>query len=215
MHGLQNCDASAREASQGSMAGPQFIRARFSSAMLWRTTTGLFVVALLSMTAVAQAVSVASLNDGSLINPVPANSASANSSPVGGAAASPVVLSASPVVALASPVTASALPEAPSRHKFWDNENRFLFATVAALSAADFAITRSILQNGGKELDPVTRLFSGSTAGLAMNFAGETAGIIGISYYLHKTGHHKLERLTPMLNIAGSSFAVVYDLNHR
>ena len=45
--------------------------------------------------------------------------------------------------------------------------------------------------------------------------AGETAGIIGISYYLHRTGHHKLERLTPMLNIAGSSFAVVYDLNHR
>jgi hypothetical protein len=176
---------------------------------------GLIVLALMSVTALAQAVSVASFNDGSLTNPVPANSASTNSSPVGGAAASPVVVPASPVVLSASPVTASALPEAPSHHKFWDNENRVLFATVAALSTADFAITRSILQNGGKELDPVTRLFSGSTAGLAVNFAGETAGIIGISYFFHRTGHHKLERLTPMLNIAGSSFAVVYDLNHR
>ncbi len=90
-----------------------------------------------------------------------------------------------------------------------------LFASVAALSAADFAVTRSILQNGGKELNPVTRVFSGSTGGLAANFAGETAGIIGLSYIFHKTGHHKLERLTPMLNMGASAFAVGYDLNHR
>jgi hypothetical protein len=115
----------------------------------------------------------------------------------------------------ASPTSANALPEAPSPHRFWDNENRALFTTVAALSAADFALTRSILQNGGKELNPVTRLFSGSTAGLAANFAGETAGIIGLSYIFHKTGHHQLERLTPMLNMGASVFAVIYDLNHR
>src|SRR6202035_1474736 len=34
------------------------------------------------------------------------------------------------------PVVATALPEAPTPHRFWDNENRALFATVAALSAA-------------------------------------------------------------------------------
>jgi hypothetical protein len=86
---------------------------------------------------------------------------------------------------------------------------------VAALCTADFVITRANLQHGGKELDPVTRLFSGSTAGLAVNFAGETAGIIGLSYYFHKTGHHRLERITPMINIGASSFAVAYDLSHR
>ena len=115
----------------------------------------------------------------------------------------------------ASPVLANTLPEAPSNHRFWDNQNRILFAAVAVLSAADFAVTRDNLRNGGKELNPVTRLFSGSTAGLALNFAGETAGIIGLSYYFHKAGHHQLERITPMLNIGASSFAVVYDLNHR
>jgi hypothetical protein len=112
-------------------------------------------------------------------------------------------------------VVANTLPEAPNQHRFWDKQNQILFATVAALSAADFAVTRANLQNGGKELNPVTRLFSGSTAGLAANFAGETAGIIGLSYYLHKTGHHRLERIAPMLNIGASSFAVVYDLSHR
>ena len=90
-----------------------------------------------------------------------------------------------------------------------------LFAAVAALSAADFAVTRANLQNGGKELNPVTRLFSGSTEGLAVNFAGEAAGVMGLSYYFHRTGHHRLERITPLANIAASSFAVVYDLSHH
>jgi hypothetical protein len=114
-----------------------------------------------------------------------------------------------------SPIASSPLPEAPSQHRFWDTENRALFTTVAVLSAGDFALTRSILQNGGKELNPVTRFFSGSAAGLAVNFAGETAGVIGLSYLFHKTGHHRLERATPMLDIGASAFAVIYDLNHR
>jgi len=172
------------------------MRVSLISAMPWRRTKGLIVLALLCGTALAQVVSIAKLDDG------PLDSAPANPGP-----ASPSAVKASPV--------ASTLPEAPSHHKFWDNENRILFATVAALSAADFAVTRANLQSGGKELNPVTRLFSGSTAGLAANFAGETAGIIGLSYYFHKTGHHRLERMTPMLNIAGSSFAVGYDLSHR
>ena len=33
-----------------------------------------------------------------------------------------------------------------------------------------------------------------STTGLAVNLTGETAGVIGISYFFHETNHHKLER---------------------
>jgi len=188
------------------MTNPQFINISFLSAMLWRRARGLIALALLSGTAVAQAVSVATLNDGPL-NSSPVNPASVNR---------PTAIPGSIAPgAAASPIAAAALPEAPSHDRFWDNQNRALFAMVAAVSAADFAVTRSILQNGGKELNPVTRLFSGSTAGLAVNFAGETAGIIGLSYYFHKTGHHQLERIAPMLNIGASSFAVVYDLSHR
>jgi hypothetical protein len=108
-----------------------------------------------------------------------------------------------------------ALPEAPSQHRFWDGQNCVLFSTVAAFSTADFAVTRVNLASGGRELNPVTRLFSGSTAGLAANFTGETAGVVGLSYFFHRTGHHKLERITPVLNVAASAFAVAYGLAHR
>ena len=106
-------------------------------------------------------------------------------------------------------------PNAPSQHRFWDTQNRLLFSVVAASSMADFAVTHANLQSGGKELNPVTRIFSGSTAGLAVNFAGETAGAIGLSYYLHRTGHHRLERILPWVNSGVSGIAVTYGLTHR
>ena len=170
-------------------------------------TLSLVILALLSGSAMAQAVSIATLNDGSL-NFGPGSVSADNPHTANGAVVSTPLAAGSPIVV-------KALLEAPSQHRFWDNENRALFVAVAALSAADFVVTRANLQNGGRELNPVTRIFSGSTAGLAVNFAGQTAGIIGLSYYFHKTGHHRLERITPMVSIGASSFAVVYDLSHR
>ena len=123
----------------------------------------------------------------------------------------PASIEPNPMVRSVEPVT---LPEAPS-HKFWDRENSILFATNAAFSTADFIVTRNNLRNGGQELNPTTRLFSGSTAGLAVNFAGEAVGVVAVSYFFHKTGHHKLERAVSLLNIGGSATAVTYGLAHR
>lgn len=100
-------------------------------------------------------------------------------------------------------------------HKFLDRENRILFLAVAAANGADFAVTRSNLQNGGHELDPIVRVFGRSTPGLAVNFVGETAGTIALSYFCHKTGHHKLERIVSFVNIGSSASAVTYGLAHR
>jgi hypothetical protein len=83
------------------------------------------------------------------------------------------------------------------------------------MDVVDFAVTRANLQSGGRELNPFTHVFGSSTTGLAVNFAGETAGVIGISYFLHKTGHHKLERIVSMVNIGASAAAVTYGLGHR
>jgi len=116
-----------------------------------------------------------------------------------------------PIVAAVQPAT---LPEAAS-HRFWDRENSVLFATSAAFSTADFFITRANLKNGGQELNPMTSVFGRSSAGLAMNFAGENIGLIGISYMFHKTGHHKIERFVSMLNISASAAAVSFDLARR
>jgi hypothetical protein len=121
----------------------------------------------------------------------------------------------STAVAESSFVVKPILPEVPAQHSFWSNENLVLFGGVAAASAADFTVTRANLQNGGKELDPVTRIFGRNSAGLAVNFAGETASIVGLSYFFHRTGHHKIEHFTAMINLGGSAAAVSYDLKHR
>jgi hypothetical protein len=39
--------------------------------------------------------------------------------------------------------------------------------------------------------------------------------VIGLSYFFHKTGHHKLERLVSVVNIGSSAGAVSYGLAHR
>jgi len=106
-------------------------------------------------------------------------------------------------------------PDAPGDHRFWDRENTMLFAATAAFATADFVATRDNLRSGGRELNPMTRMFAGSTPALAMNFAGETAGTIGLSYFFHRMGHHKLERVTSMVSISGSAAAVTFDLRHR
>jgi hypothetical protein len=123
----------------------------------------------------------------------------------------------SPIPTSSSPST--ALFTRPShgemQHRFWDNENRILFAATAVMNGADFAVTHANLQSGGQELNPVVRMFGRSTAGLAVNFIGETAGVMSVSYFFHKTGHHKLERAVSLMNLGGSAGAVGYGLSHR
>ena len=115
------------------------------------------------------------------------------------------------------PVTPVVLtqPVPSSEHKFFDRQNSVLFIAAAAFNGADFAVTRANLQSGGQELNPIVRVFGTSTAGLAVNFIGETAGVIGLSYFFHKTGHHKLERAVCLVNIGSSAGAVGFGLAHR
>ena len=111
---------------------------------------------------------------------------------------------------------ALSLPEGPqSQHAFLDAKNRFLFSTVLAFSAADFGVTHANLSNGGKELNPMARVFGVSTPGLAANFMIEDAGVVGLSYVFHRTGHHRLERIAPLANVAASAFAIGYGIAHR
>ena len=114
-----------------------------------------------------------------------------------------------------APVSYVGVPSEARSHRFWDSKHRALFASTAALSAGDFFITRSNLQAGGREFNPVTRVFGSGTPGLAVNFSLETASVIGASYIFHKTGHHKLERITSLVNIGGSAVAVAYGITHR
>jgi hypothetical protein len=129
---------------------------------------------------------------------------------------SPVPDAPTPFVEALAPVPAGITPSIiGAEHKFWDKQNRALFCAAAVLNGADFAVTRTNLQSGGQELNPIVRLFGRSTAGLALNFVGETVGVISLSYFFHKTGHHKLERVISVVNIGSSAGAVGYGLTHR
>jgi len=137
--------------------------------------------------------------------PAAASAVASMVSPSLSAAASPVVLPAPPL----------PTPSAAGEHRFWDKTNVALFTASSGLAATDFAVTRANLQAGGRELNPIVRLFGRSTAGLAANFIGEATGGVGLSYFFHKTGHHRLERMVSLVNISASAGAVSYGLSHR
>jgi hypothetical protein len=114
--------------------------------------------------------------------------------------------------------TASAqdLSEPPVTHRFWDLANKTLFATHAALEAVDFGITHRNLSQGGRELDPMAKaLCESGTPGQLAFFGGRMAGVVAISYLLHKTGHHKLERAFPVYASRDSAYGVAYSFAHR
>ena len=121
-----------------------------------------------------------------------------------------------PAVFAAPPVIAVRPTEIPRpEHPFWDRKNSVLFAATGAAATADFFVTHLNLSGGGRELNPLVRPLAGSTAGLATNFVVETAGVIAVSYAFHRMGHHRLERLTSIVNITSSTGAVIYGIANR
>ena len=111
--------------------------------------------------------------------------------------------------------TAQVLPDLP-KHRFWDAANRILFASHAGLEAVDFGITHHNLSDGGRELDPMAKtLCESGTAGQLVFFGGRAAGVVAVSYLLHRTGHHKLERGFPIYASGDSAYGVAYSFAHR
>jgi hypothetical protein len=111
---------------------------------------------------------------------------------------------------------AQDLPEDSSPHAFWDRANKILFASHATLEVVDFGITHLNLSDGGRELDPMAKaLCESGTAGQLAFFGGRMAAVVAISYLLHKTGHHKLERAFPVYASGDSAYGVAYSFAHR
>jgi hypothetical protein len=117
---------------------------------------------------------------------------------------------------MCSASSAQDLPKLPEKAAFWDRTNKALFASHAVLEALDFGITHHNLSNGGRELDPEAKaLCESGTPGQLVFFGGRTAGVIAISYLLHRTGHHKLERAFPVYASGDSAYGVAYSFAHR
>jgi hypothetical protein len=118
-------------------------------------------------------------------------------------ATSPAPLPDSPT-AQGSPKAEQPVPV----HRFWDRENILLFSGVAASRALDFASTKNFLARGRTEiLIPDDIVYN--NAGFAALEAAGTMTSVGISYVLHRYGHHKMERWLSIGHIGVTTFGAV------
>ena len=97
---------------------------------------------------------------------------------------------------------------APPVHRFWDHKNVLLFSGVAAFRGLDYASTRNFQARGRQEILLPDDIVNNS-AGFASLEAAGAATSVGISYFLHRTGHHRLERWLSIGHIGVTGFGVV------
>jgi hypothetical protein len=105
---------------------------------------------------------------------------------------------------VATPTTLPQAPEA-SPHRFWDRTNIFLFSGVAVFRGLDYASTRNFMARGREEIllpDDVVN----NSAGFAALEAAATATSVGLSYWAHRTRHHKIERWISITHISVTAF---------
>jgi len=108
----------------------------------------------------------------------------------------------STAAAPAQVATAKPSPTKPpvDTHHFWDKENDWLFAGVAASRTFDYFSTLNFRRRGRQEV-LLTNDLVDDHAAFAFVEAGGTGLSIGLSYVFHHYGHHKLERYTSIVHI--------------
>ena len=87
-----------------------------------------------------------------------------------------------------------------ARHRFWDQQNRWLFAAVGAARSLDYFSTLNMRRRGRQEIFLTNDVVDDHPAFAAIEAA--TTGVsTGASYLFHRYGHHKLERWTSFVHI--------------
>lgn len=99
-----------------------------------------------------------------------------------------------------SPVEKSPAASRGEQHRFWDRENDWLIAGVAASRTLDYFSTLNMRKRGRQEI-LITNDVVDNHAGFAALEAAAPGLSIGASYWFHRTGHHKLERWTSFVHI--------------
>ena len=95
---------------------------------------------------------------------------------------------------------AAGAQEKPSTpHAFFDRTNLALFSADALVRTLDAESTRAMLARGNVE-DSIPAIASRSSTMYAYS-VGVAGAIMGASYVMHRTGHHRIERILPMIDI--------------
>src|SRR5712692_9912609 len=116
---------------------------------------------------------------------------------------------ATPISERRAPALPTAEPPKPSppAHAFWDRTNRLLFSGVILFRGLDYASTRNMQARGREEILSPEDVVNNS-AGFASLEAASTAASVGFSYWMHRTGHHKVERWISIVHIGATGFGV-------
>ena len=141
--------------------------------------------------------------------------------------ASCLFIAASAAAQQSTPAPASQVPtDAPSArptaqaplppHAFWDRTNILLFSGVAVFRGLDYASTRNFQARGREEVlipDDVVN----NSAGFAALEAAGVATSVGLSYWMHRIRHHKIERWISIVHIGVTGFGVArnYSLKSK
>jgi hypothetical protein len=96
----------------------------------------------------------------------------------------------------------------PPVHRFFDAKNIALQSINAIMLGADVVSTKRALQvPGSREANPLAQ---SQAILLTLKFAGVGAGW-GIAYAMHKGGHHRAERLIPVIFGAPSAASSLHN----
>lgn len=118
---------------------------------------------------------------------------------------------------LGSSALAQIQPVDFHNHKFWDKKNIAIHSANFAMQSLDAFTTRHVLdQHNGIERNPWARQFVSRGWGgqAAYSWGLSVGGTVLTSYIMHRTGHHKLERILPMIEI-GYTAGTVFGMNLR
>lgn len=94
--------------------------------------------------------------------------------------------------------------EPPKAHRFWDRSNALLFAGVGAARGLDYASTRNMRARGRDEILLTNDIVDNKPLFAGIEAAGSLASI-GVSYWFHRAGHHRLERWVSILHITAAT----------
>lgn len=108
-----------------------------------------------------------------------------------------------------APSSASVTPVATNpviqSHTFWDHKNAWLFGGVAAFRVLDYTSTRNMRDRGRQEILLSNWVVDNRPLFIGIE-AAATGLSIGLSYVMHRTAHHKVERLISIGHISGAAF---------
>ena len=120
------------------------------------------------------------------------------------------------IVLLAAIAVVQPKPDAPNLkpvavHAMYDRTAKVELAAEVSLMTFDTVQTCHFLAHGGHEDNLPTQRCAGMI-GLQLSFA---AGAEGLTWVLHKTGHHKLERIPRIYLMYGNASGIAYSKLHR